>query len=87
MNSARGQAIWEKWGPITRPADLAEGEEGKKDWLPERKPNLMERGWHVKGTATERRLYSEKVAPAGRAEAAGVSGSWMAHSWCWEAHS
>lgn len=41
---------------------------GKRDWLLERKPNLMGRTWYMKGTATEA-MYLGKVASAGRAEA------------------
>lgn len=41
----------------------------KRDWLAGRRPDLMERAWPMKGTATEERSYlgSKKVALAGRA--------------------
>ena len=44
----------------------------KRNWLPERKCNLMGQMWDMKGIATETMSYLGKVASAGRAEAAGI---------------
>lgn len=45
---------------------------GEKNWLPERKSNLVGKMWNMKGTTTETKSYLGKVASAGRAEAAGI---------------